>query len=68
MKVFLVYAPRRVDCHGCGVKVEQMPWVAGKCPLTTAYAWFLAGLAKRLSWKVVAEVFHMSGDTIVGAV
>jgi transposase len=68
MKVFLVYAPRRVDCVGCGVKVEQMPWAAGKCPLTTTYAWFLAGWAKRLSWKEVAEVFHMSWDAVFGAV
>ena len=68
MKVFLVYAPRRVDCPGCGVKVEQMPWAAGKCPLTAAYAWFLAGWAKRLSWKEVAEVFHMSWDAVFGAV
>jgi transposase len=68
MKVFLVYAPRRVDCVGCGVKVEQMPWAAGKCPLSTTYAWFLAGWAKRLSWKEVAEVFHMSWDAVFGAV
>jgi transposase len=68
MKVFLVYAPRRVDCPQCGVKVEQMPWAAGKCPLTTAYAWFLAAWAKRLSWREVAEVFHMNWDAVFGAV
>lgn len=68
MKVFLVYAPRRVDCPQCGVKVERMPWAAGKHPLTTAYAWFLAAWAKRLSWKEVAEVFHTSWDAVFGAV
>jgi len=68
MKVFLVYAPRRVNCPQCGVKVEQMPWAAGKHPLTTAYAWFLAAWAKRLSWKEVAEAFHMSWDAVFGAV
>ena len=25
MKVFFVYAPRRVDCPQCGIKVEWMP-------------------------------------------
>jgi hypothetical protein len=30
----------------------------GKRPLTQAYGWFLAGWAKHLSWKEVAEVFH----------
>jgi len=29
-KVFFVYAPRRVDCPACGVRVVRMPWVAGK--------------------------------------
>ena len=68
MKVFWLYAPRRVDCPGCGVKVEHLPWVEGKRPLTTTYAWFLAGWAKRLSWKEVAEAFHMSWDAVFGAV
>ncbi len=30
IKVFFLYAPRRVDCPCCGVKVERMPWAAGK--------------------------------------
>lgn len=68
IKVFLVYAPRRVACPDCGIKVEQMPWASGKSPLTTAYAWFLAGWAKRLSWKGVAEAFHTSWDSVFHAV
>jgi transposase len=68
MKVYLLYAPRRVDCRGCGVKVERMPWADGKSQLTTAYAWFLARWAKRLSWKEVAEVFHTSWDSVFRAV
>ncbi len=40
-KVFFRYAPRRVDCPGCGIRVERMPWVSGKRRLTEAYAWFL---------------------------
>lgn len=68
MKVFWLYAPRRVHCPWCGIKVEHLPWVAGKRPLTTTYAWFLAAWAKRLSWKEVAEAFHMSWDAVFGAV
>jgi len=26
-KVFFVYAPRRVECPSCGIRVERMPWV-----------------------------------------
>src|SRR6266705_1706106 len=30
LAVFLVYAPRRVECPRCGVKVERVPWAEGK--------------------------------------
>ena len=63
-KVFFVYAPRRVQCAGCGVRVERMPWVEGKHQLTEAYSWFLAGWAKRLSWKEVAEAFRTTWDHV----
>lgn len=68
IKVFFVYAPRRVDCPRCGVRVEQMPWVAGKHQLTQAYAWFLAGWAKRLSWKEVAKAFRTTWDHVFTSV
>jgi transposase len=56
--VFFRYARRRVDCPQCGVKAEALPWAEGKRRLTTAYAWFLAGWAKRLSWSQVARAFY----------
>lgn len=68
IKVFLVYAPRRVNCPCCGVKVEQMPWALGKRPLTQAYGWFLARWAKRLSWKETAEIFHASWESVFRSV
>lgn len=68
IKVFLVYAPRRVECPTCGVRVEHMPWSAGKSALTQAYAWFLARWAKRLSWKEVAQVFRTSWDSVYRSV
>lgn len=68
IRVFLVYSPRRVNCPSCGVKVEQMPWAAGKHRLTQAYAWFLARWARRLSWKEVAEVFHSSWNSVFRSV
>jgi len=68
IKVFFHYAPRRVNCPSCGVKVEKMPWSKGKQQLTQAYGWFLAGWARRLSWKEVAEAFHTSWDHVYNAV
>jgi len=68
IQVFLVYAPRRVDCPTCGVRVEYLPWASGKHRLTQAYAWFLARWARRLSWQEVAEVFRTSWDSVFRAV
>lgn len=66
--VFLVYAMRRVECPTCGVKVEQVPWCDGKNQLTTTYRWFLAGWARRLSWKGVAEAFGTTWQNVFRSV
>lgn len=66
--VFFAYAMRRVDCPRCGVKVEKVPWAEGKSPITTTYAWFLAGWAKKLSWKEVAQSFRTTWDTVFRSV
>jgi transposase len=68
LAVFLVYAPRRVDCRHCGVKVERVPWAEGKSPLTTSYRWFLASWSKLLTWQQVAKAFHTSWQTVYRAV
>ena len=59
---------RRVACPRCGVKVETVPWAAGKHQLTDTYAWFLARWAGRLSWKEVAEVFQTSWEKVFRSV
>ena len=59
---------RRVECPDCGVKVEQVPWCDGKNQLTTTYRWFLAGWAKRLSWKGVAEAFGTTWQNVFRSV
>jgi len=66
--VFFLYAMRRVDCPACGVKVERVPWAEGKRHLTTTYAWFLAGWAKRLSWLEVARAFRTSWENVFRSV
>jgi transposase len=68
LMVFFLYARRRVDCPRCGVHVEDIPWALGKRPITKAYAWFLASWAKRMSWKEVAEVFHISWESVFRSV
>lgn len=68
LRVFFLSMMRRVACPRCGVTVEQVPWAAGKHPLTTTYMWFLARWAKRLSWQEVARVFRTSWDQIFRSV
>ncbi len=58
--VFLLYGMRRVNCPGCGIVVEEVPWGDGKHHLTKAYMLFLARWARKLSWKETAETFHSS--------
>jgi transposase len=66
--VVLIYTMRRVNCPTCGVKVERVPWAEGKSRLTIEYQWFLAGWARRMSWKEVAECFAVSWDHVYNAV
>ena len=42
IKVFLVYAPRRVECPSCGIRVEQMPWAMGETA-TDQSLWLVSG-------------------------
>lgn len=64
----LIYARRRVACQRCGVKAEWIPWATGKNQLTTDYQWFLAGWVRRMSWKEVANCFHVSWDHVFNSV
>jgi len=66
--VVFEYLMRRVNCASCGVRVERVPWAQGKSPVTTSFAWFLAGWAKRLSWKEVADAFCTSWESVFRAV
>jgi len=66
--VYFAYTMRRVDCSQCGVTVEEVPWCDGKNQLTTTYRWFLAGWAKRLSWKGVADAFDTTWQNVFRSV
>ena len=60
-RVKFQYRMHRVNCPRCGVRVERIPWADGNKHLTRHYQVWLAGWAKQLSWKVVAERFRTSG-------
>ena len=66
--MWLLYAPRRVQCGEHGVVVEHIPWSDGKRPLTIAMMGFLARWARRLSWRETALVFHTSWESVFRSV
>lgn len=66
--VYLVYTMRRVNCPRCGIVVESVPWADGKHRVARSFAWFLAGWAKKLSWRDVAATFWTSWETVFRSV
>lgn len=69
LMVVLLYRMRRVSCPRCNkVIVEQVPWAAGKSPVTKQFAAFLAFWARKLSWKETARSFHVSWDMVADGV
>lgn len=68
LQVFFYYARRRVQCPQHGILAEYLPWACGKHPYTLAFQVWLARWARRLSWKEVGHLFHVSWDTVAGTV
>ena len=66
--VTLVYAPRRIQCPHCGIKVEEIPWTQGKSPLSLPLSMVLATWAKIVAWKVVGQLFGFHWNTVRKAV
>ncbi len=66
---YFEYKMRRINCPYCQrIIVEKVPWADGKNHLTHYYCKYLAGWAKDISWKGVAERFHTSWQTVHKAV
>jgi len=66
--VEFIYRPRRVQCRWCGIKVERMPWAAGKSSLTVPFIVVLATFARLLSWAEVSRLFGVHWNTVRHAV
>jgi len=66
--VYFSYKPRRISCYEHDILTEYIPWSDGKEQMTNTYKIFLGSWAKRLSWAEVAQVFHMSWDTVFKSV
>lgn len=68
LRVFFVYAPRRVNCPGCGITIERVPWAEGKNQATIQYKLFLSHWARKLSWQEVANEFRTTWQQVFRAI
>lgn len=68
LKIWIEYAPRRVDCRRCGgVRTEKVPWAAHRSRFTWAFEELVAYLAQVSDKTKVTELTGISWST-VGAV
>jgi transposase len=66
--VTLEYAPARVKCLQCGVRVEAIPWSEGKSRLSKGFVALLSAWCRLLPWKQVARLFGVHWNTVAAAV
>lgn len=66
--VFLYYRPCRVQCSGCGVVVEKIPWGEGKSRFTTPFRLALASWSKKLPLDVVGKIYGVCWNAVYSAV
>ena len=68
LHLVLRYQPRRVQCRGCGVRVEDFPWAEPWARVTRALANAAASLTRELSWRGTARHFSLNWKTVAGIV
>ena len=66
--LWLVYAPHRVWCPQCGLRVERVPWAEKWQRVTHRLARAVATLARKLDWASVAAHFHLNWKTVASVV
>ena len=65
---WIVYRPFRVFCPRCGLRVEKVPWARRWERVTQTLAQAIALLAKKLSFKEVAEYFGLDWKVVATVV
>jgi len=66
--LWLVYAPYRVWCPTCGLRVERVPWAEKWQRVTHTLARAVATLARKLDWASVAGHFRLNWKTVASVV
>lgn len=63
-RMWLRYAPRRVQCRRCGVVNEAVPWASSAGPFTTAFEEAVAYLAQVTDKTTVTRVMGIAWVTV----
>jgi transposase len=64
MRLILEYAPRRVQCPDCGVRVEMVPWARADSRFTRPFEEYTAYLAQITNMTEVARIMGISWRTV----
>lgn len=64
LRIELEYAPRRVDCEGCGVRVEAVPWAAHASNFTYDFEELVAYLTQVTDKTQVTKLMGIAWATV----
>lgn len=64
LRIWLEYAPRRVDCPTCGVRVEAVPWAAHRSGFTRDFEELVAYLAQSTDKTAVQRLMGIAWATV----
>jgi transposase len=64
LRIWLEYAPRRVECAKCGVKTEKVPWAAHRSRFTWDFEELVAYLAQVTDQTKVTELLGISWRSV----
>lgn len=64
LRIWLVYAPRRVECSTCGVHVERVPWASHRSYFTLAFEETVAYLAQGMDKTRVTSLLGIAWQTV----
>lgn len=64
VRIWLRYAPRRVECVACGVRVERVPWASAGSLFTLAFEELVAYLAQGTDQTKVTKLMGIAWQTV----
>ena len=64
VRIFLEYAPRRIECPNCGVRVELVPWARVGSRFTKPFEEMAAHLAQITNKTEVSRMMGISWSTV----